>query len=221
MKKSDVVVIIPAYNEEKYLADVLKNVKKTGYDWVVVDDGSTDTTTSIAKRYGTVLTHRVNLGKGAALKTGCEYAFKKLTGKAVILMDSDGQHDPAELDLFLQALTEGSPVVFGARVITSEMPLIKILGNRFASVAIKLLYGTYIPDVPSGYKALTQRGYERVRWNCSDYRVELEIAVNVIKRKVKFSVVPIKTIYNDYSKGVQILDSIEQILSFIAWRFTK
>ncbi len=222
MKKSDIVVIIPAFNESEYIARVLKAMNASGFAYVVVDDGSSDRTAVIARRYcKQVLVHRVNLGKGAALKTGCEYAFSTMSAKAVIFMDSDAQHNPAELDLFLKELIGGAQIVLGVRAFDATMPWIKITGNRVASVVVAWLYGTYVPDIPSGFKAMTKWGYQRVKWQSRDYRVELEIAVKLAKKKIPFSTVPIQTIYLDFNRGFHLLDALQMGFDLISWRFTK
>lgn len=222
MKKSEVVVVIPAYNEAAYIASVLTQMNRIGQTYVLVDDGSSDATAAIAQKYAKhIVRHQVNLGKGAALKTGCEYAFAVLSAKAVIFMDSDAQHNPAEIATFVQALKEGYPIVLGVRSFDTTMPWIKITTNRLASLLVTWIYGTYIPDIPSGYKALTKRAYEQVKWNSRDYRVELEIAVNIAKKKIRFTSVPVQTIYLDFSRGFQLLDALQMLFDLVSWRFTK
>jgi glycosyltransferase involved in cell wall biosynthesis len=99
-------VIIPGFNEARYLTKVLDKTIKFHQNIIFVDDGSSDNTASIAsKKIKQVLVHDVNLGKGAALKTGCDYAFSHLKAKAVILMDSDNQHDPQVTKLSPKKLT--------------------------------------------------------------------------------------------------------------------
>jgi glycosyltransferase involved in cell wall biosynthesis len=99
-----VAVIIPAWNESKHIFDVVKRTKKVISDVIVIDDGSCDNTSERAKLAGaTVLTHIVNLGKGSAAKTGCDYAYKKRFD-VLILMDADGQHLPEDIPKFLKAL---------------------------------------------------------------------------------------------------------------------
>ena len=222
MKQSDVIVIIPAYNEAEYLAGVLTAMNMSGFRYVVIDDGSSDDTAKIAKKLAQhVLVHRVNLGKGAALKTGCEYAFRKLSGEAVIFMDSDAQHNPAELALFFDELRAGAQVVLGVRAFDSSMPWIKITSNRIASVLVRWLYGTYVPDIPSGYKALTRTAYDRVKWSAKDYRVELEIAVALAKKKIPFTTVPVQTIYLDFNRGFHLFDALQMGFDLLSWRITK
>jgi len=218
--KKDIWIIIPGLNEEKYIGTVLKKVLKQGKNIIVVDDGSRDSMPKIAKKYTEhVLSHSINLGKGAALKTGCEYAFKKLKAKAVIFMDSDDQHDPEELPTFMKAL-ETSDVVFGVRSFDEKMPLIRIMMNRLASIVIYFLFGRYIPDIPSGYKAFTKKAYKKLVWNSTDYAVEMEIAAKTAKYKLSYTKIPIKTIYHDFERGMTIIDTLRMITKILSWRIS-
>lgn len=220
IKKKDIWVIIPGMNEEKYVGTVLKKVKKQTNNIIFVDDGSRDKTAKIAKKYTShVLSHSINLGKGAALKTGCEYAFKVLKAEAVVFMDSDDQHDPEELPLFFKELQNNS-VVFGVRAFDDKMPLIRIIGNRIASVLIYFLFGSYVPDIPSGFKALTANAYKELAWNSSDYAVEMEIAARTAKYKKKYATIEIKTIYHDLERGMTILDTLRMITKILSWRIS-
>lgn len=218
--KTNTWVIIPGLNEEKYIATVLKKVLKQTKNIIVVDDGSNDSMPKIAQRYTDhILSHSVNLGKGAALKTGCEYAFKKLGADAVVFLDSDDQHDPEELPLFYKAL-EDYDVVFGIRSFDDKMPLIRIMLNRLASFVIMVLFGAYIPDIPSGYKAFTKKAYKKIAWNANDYSVEMEIAARTAKYQIKYATVEIKTIYHDFDRGMTILDTVRMITRIISWRIS-
>lgn len=220
--KNDCVIVIPAYNEAGYIDAVLSAVKRLGMRHVVVDDGSSDDTYALASRATThVLRHDLNLGKGAALLTGCEYAFGEMDAQAVIFMDSDAQHDSNELPLFLHQLDEGADLVLGVRSFDNQMPLLKIMGNRFASFLVLVLFGQYIPDIPSGFKAMSRKGFRQVRWQSSDYRVELEIAINIARKKLPYATVPVTTIYNDYDRGFQFLDALQMIGSALWWRVVK
>ena len=97
-------IIIPAYNEQELVGKVINGAKEYSDNIIVVDDGSKDNTYENAKSLGViVLKHSVNLGKGAALKTGCEYAFQNGADK-VIVVDADTQHDPKEIPKFLEAM---------------------------------------------------------------------------------------------------------------------
>lgn len=219
MKKNEICVVLPAYNEAKYLAGVLKSLNRSGFQYVVVDDGSSDDTYVIAKRHSkNALRHRINLGKGAALRTGCEFAFLQLRAKAVIFMDSDAQHSTDELDHFHLALSRGNQMVLGVRAFDSSMPLIRIVGNRFSSLLVLLMFGRYIPDIPSGFKAMTKRIYRQLKLCSSSYNIELEIAVKLARKNIAFSSVPITTIYHDLQRGFHPLDTFTLMLDLLKWR---
>jgi len=210
-------IVIPAHNEEKYISTVLNKVKKYTKNIIVVDDGSEDSTALKAREISKhVLHHKVNLGKGAALKTGCEYAFNTMHAKAVIVMDSDDQHDPQELPLLEKALAIHE-IAFGVRSFIG-MPKTRAFGNSALSLLVQLLFGTYIPDVLSGYKAFTKQVYQVLRWESSAYGVELEIAVRIAKAKQAYTIVPIKTIYHDFDRGMTLLDALVIIGQVISWR---
>ncbi|HEX7017942.1 MAG TPA: glycosyltransferase family 2 protein [Patescibacteria group bacterium] len=214
-------VVVPAYNEEKYLAKVLKKIGHYTSHIIVVDDGSSDQTATIASQYTAhVLKHRVNLGKGAALTTGCEYAFSVQDAQAVFFLDSDDQHDPHELILFQEQLLKGYDIVFGIRGLTKDMPLVKRMGNIFISIFIYILFGKYFSDVLSGYKAFTKEAYHTIRWETHDYAVELEIAVRVARSLLKRKGVIIKTIYHDHDRGMTLLDAMHFITLLINWRLS-
>lgn len=219
--KRRVWVVIPAFNESKYLSKVLKKLKKHWTDVIVVDDGSKDATTSIAYQYTPhVLTHRINLGKGAAMKTGCEYAFNQMDALGVIFFDGDDQHDAKVIPKMAKLLAK-FPVVLGVRAFNNQMPFVRILFNRLSSVIVLLFFGKYIPDIPSGFKAIRKDVYKKVMWNSSDYLVEMEIAARVAQHSIPFAQVAIPTIYHDLDRGMTVLDILHMSGSIISWRFSR
>lgn len=212
-------IVIPVFNEATYLDRVLSKVKKYTTHIIVVDDGSSDDSVTIAQQHTKyVLQHSVNLGKGAALKTGCEFAFKELNAEEVITMDSDDQHDPAELPDFAEAL-KSSPMVFGVRGFAG-MPTLRVYGNKLLSSLTAILFGSYIPDILSGYKAFNRQTYDQIDWTSSEYGVELEIAVKVAHNRIPFAIIPIKTIYHDMDRGMTVLDALGIMSHIISWRIS-
>ncbi len=215
----DITVVVPAHNEEDRIGEVLKDLKKTKLPTIVIDDGSTDRTYQIAKKYKTtVLRHKVNLGKGAAMKTGCEAAFS-MGAEAVILMDSDGQHKVEDLSHFIDALEKDRfDVVFGSRNLSHGVPLVRYMGNKVASILISLLFGIYISDLICGYKGLTKKTYKKLDWESTGYGVETEMAIKTGKYGLKHCEVPVQTVYYDNVKGVTILDAFNILFDVIRWR---
>ena len=217
MKNKDFFVVIPAYNEAKRIGPVLRGVKKFTKNTLVVDDGSKDKTAEMAQKEGVkVIRHRLNLGKGAGMNTGVETAFD-LGAEAIILLDADGQHDPKHLPEFIKKIDEGHDIVFGSRNLSFGVPLVRYLGNKFGSVLISLLFGIYRSDLLCGYIAFTEKAYLKIKWDSSRYGVETEIVARTGKNRLKYSEIPIATIYKDKYKGVTIFDAIGILFNIPRW----
>ena len=213
-----IFVVVPAYNEGRYLGKFLDKLLAVTKQVVVVDDGSTDKTTHIALSKGVkCLTHMVNLGKGAALKTGCSYAFREMQADAVVIMDGDDQHAVVDIPHFVLALKQGAAVVLGVRQMDAKMPLTRILGTKSMSIIINLLFGRYIADIPSGFKAFTRAAYRDLLGHSSGYEVETEIAVRLAKNKLAYVEVPISTVYHDKDYGFNLLDAAKILLKLPYW----
>ena len=220
MKVEKIYVVIAAYNEEKHIVDVIKKTKKYCKNIIVVDDGSKDNTYSKAKKEGVeVLKHIVNMGKGAALKSGCDYALKK-KGKIILTVDADLQHDPAEIPNFLKAL-KNVDIVFGYRRLDKRMPLMLRYGNWFISKITKLLYNINLKDTQCGYRAFTANTYRKIRWKALDYSLESEMVANAGKHHLRYKEIPIQTIYSDIYKGTTVIDGIKIIFNLLIWRLGK
>ncbi|MBT7903301.1 glycosyltransferase family 2 protein [Candidatus Woesearchaeota archaeon] len=214
-------VVIPAYNEEKKIGAVINKVKKICKNIVVVDDGSKDNTYELAKsKKVTALKHIINLGKGSAAKTGCDYVFKQ-NGQVMILIDADGQHKPEDIPRFLTQINKGNDIVFGYRSRTKKMPAVFRFGNWFINKVTEILYEIKIKDSQSGYRAFTSESYTKIRWNSTDYSMESEMIANVGKNKLKYSEIPIATIYSDDYKGTTIFDGIKIVWNMLIWRLEK
>jgi glycosyltransferase involved in cell wall biosynthesis len=226
----NIFIVIPFYNEEKHIAKVLKEVSEYAASSeqklpiVVVDDGSTDNSRLKIKdcklKNLTVLTHKINLGKGAAMKTGADYAFAE-GADAVIFMDGDNQHSAEDLRKFLELLKLGKfDVIFGTRNYSYGVPLVRFLGNKFASVVLAILFNIYVSDVLCGFKALTKKAYKKIRWDSSGYGVETEMVVRTGKSNLKFNEVPVQSIYHDKTKGVTVLDAFGILFEVVKWKLT-
>lgn len=215
-------VVIPAYNESRRIKDVLEGIKAAGLPAIVVDDGSKDSTLEWIKKYNVyALRHKTNLGKGAAIRTGCEAAFS-MGADAIIMMDSDGQHKTEDLPKFMEKIESGKyDVVFGSRNMNLGVPLVRYIGNKMASVLISLLFGVYISDLICGYRAVTKKAYTRMDLKSSDYGVETEMVIKTAKAKLRYCEIPVETIYYDKFKGVTILDAVGILFDVIRWKVLK
>ena len=215
-----VFAVIPAYNEAKRIGKVIEKAKRYVDQVVVVDDGSSDDTSVVSERYGvTVLRHVINLGKGAGLKTGAEYALSQ-GADAFVFIDSDGQHDPTLIPKFFKLL-EHNDIVFGYRSFSKEMPFVFRFGNWFLNTWTKLLFGMALRDTQSGYRALRADAYRRIKWESTSYSVESEMIANAGKRNLRFAQIPIPTIYNDRHKGTTPVDGVKIALDMLIWRMRR
>jgi glycosyltransferase involved in cell wall biosynthesis len=218
--KRKAFAIIPAHNEEKHISRVVKETKKYVDKVVVVDDGSKDKTTHMAKKAkAVVLKHIVNLGKGAALKTGCDYALKN-KADIIIAIDADAQHDPKEITNFLKKIKEHD-VVLAYRKTSRRMPMILRQGNWFINKTISFLYGIKIRDSQCGYRAFTPKAYKVLRWKASDYSMESEMIAKIGKHKLSYTEIQIKTIYSDKYKGTTIFDGVKIVLNLLMWKLNN
>lgn len=213
-----IYIVVPAYNEARYLGRFLDKLLPVTKNVVVVDDGSRDKTCELTRAKGvTCLSHMTNLGKGAALKTGCEYAFKKLDAEAVIIMDGDDQHEVGDIAKFVKELKKGASVVLGVRRLDANMPLMRVLGNKGMSILINLLFHRYLADIPSGFKAFTKSAYHDLQWHSSGYEVEAEIAVMIAKNHINCVEIPISTVYHDKEYGFNLLDAWRILMKIPYW----
>ncbi|MBI2135325.1 glycosyltransferase family 2 protein [Candidatus Woesearchaeota archaeon] len=218
--KKKVFAVIPARNEEKYTFSVVSEAKKYVDHVVVVDDGSKDKTAREAKKAGAVvLRHLVNLGKGAALKTGCDYAVKNNAG-VIVAIDADAQHDPKEIPKFVEAV-KSHDVIIGYRKLNRNMPSILRFGNWFINKTIRFLYGVKIRDSQCGYRAFTSDAYKKLRWKASDYSMESEMIAKIGKYRLSYAEVPIETIYSDKYKGTTVLDGIKIVFNLLLWKLNN
>lgn len=215
----ETLIIIPAYNEEAHIQSVIKDVLAEGYKPIVIDDGSADQTSQKAREAGaTVLRHIVNMGKGAAAKTGCDWAVNQ-GADAIVLMDGDGQHKAKDIKRALKAL-KGTNIVFGFRQLNDHMPAVMRFGNWLINGMSSRINGIGLRDTQSGFRAMTTDTYRRIRWRSSDYGMESEMIANVAKKKIAYRQIPIDTIYHDNFKGTTVFDGIRIVLRLLKWRLT-
>ena len=212
-----VFAVMPARNEERHIYKIVAKVKKYVDNVIVVDDGSRDKTMEMAKKaHAVVLRHLVNLGKGAALKTGCDYAILN-NAEFLVVLDADAQHDPDEIPLFLEKLKEHD-IVFGYRKLSGNMPLVLRLGNLIISIVINFLYRVNLKDSQSGYRAFSSSAYGKIRWEALDYSMESEMIAKTGRHRLKYTQVPIQTIYSDRYKGTTIIDGVKIVTNMLWWR---
>jgi glycosyltransferase involved in cell wall biosynthesis len=202
-----VAILIPAFNAEATLASLLHSIS-TLFDRrniFVVDDGSSDTTSAIARQGGVnLLRHKCNLGKGAAHRTGFSYILKQ-GYDALITLDADGQHDYRSLPDFVElARTENADIVVGSRRgDLSGMPLIRVLTNRTTSLVVSLLSGQRVADSQSGYRLIRTGPLRDIRLTTRNYQTESEILIKAGRKGYRIVSLPIRTIYAEEVSYIQ------------------
>ncbi len=218
--RDDVFLIIPAYNESRHIGGVVKRSKKFCSNIIVVDDGSDDRTYDIARTEGIIaLRHVVNLGKGSALKTGCEYAFNH-GAKMMVVMDADGQHDPNLIPQFVKGLADHD-LVYGYRKFDRSMPLVLGMGNRFINGCMRIIHHVDVKDILCGFRSWKRSAYEKIRWESMDYEVETEIIARAARHHLRFTQVAVPTVYLDDYKGTTPLDGVKIVAKMIGLRLAK
>lgn len=152
-----VVVVLPAFNVQDTIGEVIIRTERYVDEVVVVDDGSRDLTSVLAERLGAkVLRHQENLGKGVALRTGFRYACEA-GFDVLVTLDSDGQHNPGEIPILIDPIMRGeADVVNGSRLIfDTEMPFYRRVGNMLLTALTRRSQG--VLDTQSGFRAYSRR----------------------------------------------------------------
>lgn len=199
----DILVLIPAYNESTRIGPVITAAQQF-LPVLVVDDGSVDETELVTKTSGTDVLRQVpNQGKGAALRAG----FKKAIADgyaAVITLDADGQHDPAEIPLFIEEYrSRNADLIIGARNF-QQMPLTRKLANSLGRVIFSWAIGTNIRDNQSGYRLISRRLMESLLESSENgFEFEVEMIQVCLKNNWPLGWVPIRTIYADQGSHIR------------------
>lgn len=204
MSNSSVWVVLPAFNEAETLARVVSRIRANGYHIVCVDDASSDATPDIARRLGCdVLVHPFNLGQGAAVQTGIEYALAR-GADFICTLDADGQHDADELPLLVRALHEHrADFALGSRFLGKaiDMPALRraliVAAVRFT----RLTTGLPVTDTHNGMRAMTRRGAEAIHLRQNRMAHASEILMQVRRSGLAMVEVPVTVTYTAYSLG--------------------
>lgn len=193
-------VLIPALNAEATLPTLLQRLKHIPgiRRTIVVDDGSADNTAVVAADHGAhVIRHGTNKGKGAALRTGFAAALSDQYTLAVLTMDADLQHDPADVRTFLEACRpDGAQIIVGRRKkLGSGMPLARILSNAITSFLVSARTGYDMPDSQCGYRLIHREVLERVVPESDGFEAETEMLIRAAKLGFRVGWIPVQTVY--------------------------
>ena len=221
-------VIIPVYNEEKSIREIIKRVKdiKLAWEIVIVDDCSIDGTREILKEMDgkdniRVILKEKNEGKGSAVRAGLEAA----KGEVLLIQDADLEYDPRDYPTLLKPLEEGiADVVYGSRFLGGPRRVVMfwhMVANQLLTFITNLLYNTILSDMETGYKVFRKEVIEGMPLHAKRFDFEPEFTAKILKRKHRIFEVPISFNPRDYSEGkkIKLKDAFEAVWTLVKYRF--
>jgi glycosyltransferase involved in cell wall biosynthesis len=220
-------VIIPAFNEEKTVEEIIRRVKATGliHEIIIVNDGSWDRTPEILQKYANqvgirVFTHETNRGKGAAVRTGIQNA----AGDVILIQDADLEYDPRDYPSLLRPIEEGiADVVYGSRFLGgARRPILflNMVANKILTLVTNILYNNILTDMETGYKVFRKSAVADIPLRAKGFDFEPEFTAKILKRKVRVFEVPITFNPRDYEEGKKIKarDAVIALWSLLKYR---
>ncbi|PLW79470.1 glycosyltransferase family 2 protein [Candidatus Woesearchaeota archaeon] len=200
-----IFVIIPGYNEGSAIGKVIKDLIKAGYtNVIVVDDGSKDDTGKVAYDSGaTVLTHIINRGQGAALKTGNLYALEN-DAEIIVHFDADGQMQVSDIKAMCKPIVDNKvDMTIGSRFLgkAENIDSGKKIMLKLARFVVYILYGLWLTDSQNGFRVMNRKAAKKIEINSDRMEHAGEILGEIKKKKIRFKEVPVTIKYTDYSMG--------------------
>jgi glycosyltransferase involved in cell wall biosynthesis len=197
-------VLIPAYNEDQMIRSVIEELLPYGYSLVVIDDGSLPGLYPLLKGVPVYfLRHRVNLGQGASLQTGMEFALSR-QAQYIVTFDADGQHDAADIGRLLQVLADGkADIVLGSRFkpgASRNVPLLRKMLLQSARYLNYIFTGLLLTDAHNGLRAMTGRAAGKIRIRENGMSHATEFLSQIKKKRLRYAELPVSVRYSDYSK---------------------
>lgn len=220
MPDSSLYVVVPAYNEAGAVGRVVGQLKDYGYQVVVVDDGSVDGTGQIARDSGaTVLTHLLNRGQGAALKTGIDYALGR-GADVIVTFDGDGQHRAEEIARVAEPILAGRcDVVLGSRFMDgqSQVPPLRKLVLKAGVLFTRVVSHIRVTDTHNGFRAFSSLAARQIGIRQARMAHASEILDEIGRLGLRYCEVPTRISYTDYSgnKGQSSLAAFRIVVDFL------
>jgi len=206
VNRATVAAIIPAYEEEKHIGDVVERTLKELDHVLVVDDGSSDATAAKARAAGAeVVVNEQNRGKGEAIKNGLHYWLER-GFEHIMILDADGQHLPEEINRFFAATVSGAQLLVGTRMNDlRRMPLMRRIVNRYMSSRISRLCGQEIPDTQCGFRMLHSDVIPHLLEGTERFDYETEMLIKTSRKGFRIGSVPVSTVYSDEVSSIHPL----------------
>lgn len=221
MNNSEIYIIIPVYNEASVIAQTLHQLVQTEYSIVVVDDGSADGSGEVARQFRVhYICHPVNLGQGAALQTGMEYARMR-NAAAVVHFDADGQHRVEDIQRLLEPImNDECDVVFGSRFLNkagAAIPFSKKVFLQLARYINWIFAGILLTDAHNGLRAMNRKALETIYFSENRMAHASEILLLVKEHRLKYTEVPVTIDYTEYSrrKGQSLWNAVNIIFDLL------
>jgi glycosyltransferase involved in cell wall biosynthesis len=223
-------VIMPVFNEEDTLEEIVRRVQAVGlaHEIVIVDDGSVDGTSEILKKLDTqpdihVIMHEKNQGKGAAVVSGIKAAI----GDVMLIQDADLEYDPRDYPALLKPIEENiSDVVYGSRFLgAARRPILfwNMVANKILTLVTNILYNNILTDMETGYKVFRREVVEGLTIHARRFDFEPEFTAKILKRKVPIFEVPITFNPRLYEEGKKITawDGVVALWTLLKYRFVN
>jgi glycosyltransferase involved in cell wall biosynthesis len=218
--------VIAAYNEARVIERVIADVRHCGFSAVLVDDGSSDATAEVAERVGAVVVrHPVNLGQGAALQTGIEFALRK-GADVIVTFDADGQHRATDIAGLVDALARHSvDYALGSRFLggATDLPPVRRCLLKAATWFTRITSGLSLTDTHNGLRAMTRRGASAIRLRQNRMAHASEFLYQIAASELKYVEVPVTIEYSAYSlaKGQKLGDALSILVDLLARRLHR
>ena len=198
------LIIIPAYNPDHHLINVLKDLKgKIDHKILIVNDGSSEDSNEVfseAKKYAIVINHDINKGKGRAMKTALEYVRDNFPDEdGVVFVDADGQHKAKDVKKLIDSFEKNNDsLILGVRVFDKDVPFKSRMGNKITRTIFKIFTSKYISDTQTGLRAISTKFIPfLLRINGDRYEYEMNMLIDAVAKKIDVLEVPIETVYED------------------------